>query len=257
MGLTRVKYWQWIVASLIVGVTVVGIHRWSTGEMSGAAVPQDLSGEQRRFEAALLGQVQGHALLRDITVMPHRVIFADGSTRMVHVVEADYCTGEPEQRGGQPLYIWRDSRFVLPVPYRLQSQLSDPSVAAAYEKRIRTSANPTVCDLLDAAGPVRKSGYSYAWWDAYPWPVFGGGSVLLIGIVIPVLVRLLAFGRLTRPAAMLSAPVEPAINPAAPPRATPPPQAPVLEPEPVNAHSSEYGMKQDDYYPTERRLGRT
>jgi hypothetical protein len=90
MDLTKLRYWQWLLASIVVGTAAVWIHKWSVGEMSGAAVPSDLSGEQRRFEMALLTTIQSHAMLRNITVSPRRVVGEDGGDRDVYVVEAEY-----------------------------------------------------------------------------------------------------------------------------------------------------------------------
>ncbi|HXE52556.1 MAG TPA: hypothetical protein VN541_06040 [Tepidisphaeraceae bacterium] len=252
MSILNWKYWHWMLASLAVGLAAVAIHNWSTGELSGAAVPVDLSSQQQRFETALLGNVEGHAMLRNISVWARSVLDADGNTRTVDVIEADYCTGEIEEHNGRRLYVWRRSRFVVPVPYRLKTALSDPAVAAAYAARIRNVGNPTVLNLLDAVRAVRKSGYSYAWWDARPWAVFGGGSVLLIGLVVPLLIRLSAVGRLAQPAAKDQTPrQEPAAAPSASLAIEPAPIAATREPEPVTPEH-EFGMKKDDYYPTER-----
>ena len=280
MDLTKLRYWQWVLISLAVGAAAVELRAWAGG-LDGAAVPADLSGQQQRFEKALLGRVEGHALLRNLRVAPLRIPNRSGGSRQAHLIRADFCAGEAEFRNGRGEYVWRDSIFVVPVPYPIRPHLfdSDPSLA----QRARAGRELTVLDLLDAARSVRGTQYSYAWWDAHPWMTFCGCSVAVIGLIFPALLHLATFGRLTRPReqkAALRAPVQispvpsptPGIFPALQINSAPPDvRAPCNEPAPVaaaapvlrgerlvSADASEsrdasYDMKPEDYYPTGRR----
>ncbi len=110
--------------------------------------------------------------------------------------------------------------------------------------------------VLDLLAAMRGRGvrYSYAWWDAHPWPVFGGGSVLLIGIVLPVVINLAAFGTVRRPQMVTNAgDLKPAALPAKP--AETPASGPEPAPGASPADEKDYGMKRDDYYPTELTAG--
>lgn len=294
MDLTKLRYFQWVLISLVVGVTTVGLRAWASGLDGATSVPADLSGQQRRFEKALLGQVEGHALMRNIRVSPLRVATSSGGARAAHLVRADCCTGEPELHDGRREYVWRESLFVLPAPYHVGSNLgeADPAVGSELAKRAGAGGEQTVLDLLAAARSAHGTRYSYAWWDSHPWLTFGGASVLVIGFVVPALLHLLAFGQLTRPAEADPRPVYLEAPRGKPERRHDQPTSPEIlhadvddsemkasETEAADtrgcltstvqlqrndslasaaetsAQDADYRMKPDDYYPTERGPG--
>jgi hypothetical protein len=276
--LTELRYWQWLSAAIAAVLIALVVHRWTGQDAGAASILADLSGPQQRFERALSGRVQGQPLLRNITVYLQHITGADGVARPVHLVTAQYCAGSPEQYDGARRYVWRESIFVFPIPYRPTPDLaqSDPALAAAFAKRSPHDGKATVLDLLAAARSVHGIGYSYAWWDAHFLLVVGGGCVLLLGVILPNVLHVARFGQLKRPRirkarvaapAAIGAASETSADEAVPPPTsqdgppTAPAPIPALNAKPIEAMAqppansddpAEFGMNRDDYYPTER-----
>lgn len=164
-----------------------------------------------------------------------------------------------------------------------------------YAKRFQDAGpNATVLDFLSVMGRAAGVSYRYAWWDAHPYLAWVGGSLLLVGGVWPTVINLLVFSSLTRPPeakAMslwgvkgtttaprpgavlahhpapdeLDAELEAALhgNPSAGDTEPAPAAVPVLSTTPLDpvapldtGPAKEFGAKEEDFYPTERRAGR-
>lgn len=288
MALTELRYWQWLTIAIVAVLIALIVHRWAEQDAGAASMPADLSGPQQRFERALSGRVQGQPMLRNITVYLRQITSLKGTARPVHLVTAQYCTDSPEQYDGARRYVWRESIFVFPIPYRPSADLaqSDPALAAALAKRSPPGGKATVLDLLAAARSVHGAGYAYAWWDAHFLLLVGGGCVLLLGVVLPNVLHVARFGQLKRPQVRkrASSPSPaPAIALASPGSeladsstttalqrtsgaapATAAASIRALSAEPVQStapapasspEAAEFGMDRDDYYPTERHHG--
>ena len=297
MQLIALKRWHWIVIALIVGFLVAGVRQATQDDLTGIWVDDfgyRLS-DPAKFEYALTQEFQGNRLFKDITVYPRWIKDAHAGRKLVHVVAGRYWNGQLETSDGAARAVWRPTCFIAAVPYRPANDLSlyNKPDSDDFGKRFRaTEGNATVLDLLNVMHSAAGVSYRYAWWDAYPYLAWVGGSLLLIGIAWPTLINLLAFGKLTRPPEAkaislwsvrnvpstaqktltqptqhelteLDAELEAAIQ-SPPAEAEPASAAPArtlsstpLELAPVDAGpSKEFGAKQEDYYPTERRAPR-
>jgi hypothetical protein len=243
MRLTRIRWWQWLVFSVLFGLGAVALRQWITTDPDPTGFLPDLSSQQVRFERALFRKVQSYPLLQNIRVSTPQIMESKKGRQRVNVVHAKYCTGESEDIDGQQRLVWHESLLVLPIPYKLQTNLADaPDVA----RRLQSIASPTVIDLLAAARPYGIS-YSYSLWDDHPYLTFVPTSVAVLGLLIPALFRILAPAEPEPTSAPTPAPT-PSTKPAARPARKEAP-APVA---PAPTASKDYRMKQDDYYPTEK-----
>ena len=205
MRLERIKRWQWVVISVLVGLALAYARR---GDLDN--LPSRLGegvASQRWFER----QVQWRVTLADgstlpafsrLTVYPLS-IRERGRRRPVHVVAGMYLAhvdapagpSGPSDATTRPAPAatgkLRPFFFIAPVPY---APLADARRAGP------PAAGGTVRTWLDG---LRDKGvsYRYAWWaDArYATAAWVGGSVVLIGGVWPTAVNLIAFGSFRRP----------------------------------------------------------
>lgn len=254
MTLSNIRYWQWLLASALIGSAAAAFHQ--TQQVGSAELPRDLSGQQARFEKALFGKAQGQPLLRNLSIHPARLAIAGGGTRRIHMIQAEYCTGEAERFAGGWRFVWRDATFIAPAPYRVRTDLGtlDPRAPKLFAAQSH-GHEPTVLDLVAVADSLEGVHYSYAWWEQQPWLTYGLGSVLLLGLICPALIHRSAFGSFRRPKAVLETQGQPEIAPPGAPAVAEAVLAPVLEdeavaPNPAEAESREYGMRRDDFYPT-------
>jgi hypothetical protein len=289
MTIASVKRWQWVLASLAIGLALWGARRWNADDLGRFG---DAMNDPLRFETALTREVAGFSAFKDVSVHRERLDDGAGAAKAVHVVTGRYCDGQVDPHDGK--YHWQPTVFIAPIPYRPASYLPDLLPIEAVE-RFEALPHPTVIDLFEALADERGIAYTHAWWDTYPALTRVGGSVVLIGVVWPTIVNLLVFGRLVRPreprgidlSAAAPAPPMPAArgptdaeleqlrrleqelaarlavdapSPAIPDVSAMPAPAELsgesLEPAAAAAREDRtFAAKPDDYYPTERRAG--
>lgn len=201
MDVGNIKSWHCMLVAIVLGLSVGAARQWAGGPTGSANIPADLSGQQLRFENAVVGEVEGHRLVTNIAVTPRWIRGRDGISRLFHIVTADVSSGTAEKTGAGRQLQLRPAVFLMPVPYRPRISLESfrsPSVQNPAGEFSRT-AIPTVLDFLRLAQMSRQTRYSYLWWDAHPILFWTGGSVLVIGILLPAGVNLAVFGGLRRP----------------------------------------------------------
>ena len=291
MYVERVKRWQWLLLSVLVGLALWYARRPDASDL--ARYGEGLN-DPAAFENALFGAVDGVPRVQGLTVHRQAIDDGAGSRRTAYVVSGDYCDGRPDPIDGT--FRWRPRFFLAPVPYRARMNLynlggTDDEAAEAV-RRYERMESPTVLDFLRLLETAKVVSYTHAWWRTYPAATWVGGSVLLVGVVWPTVINLLAYGRLTRPReekgvdlskvrstatpappgtsgpdiehlhqleaeleANLSgaAGPEPDPQPAATPRPAPALSTAPLEPVAAPAHDDTvFGAHADDFYPTER-----
>jgi hypothetical protein len=287
----NMRWWHWIVLSLIVGVAAGGLHDWVISDLN--IYGNSLNG-QRAFERALVTDAQGVKMFKEIVV--HRRWIEDpsenGPGRLAYVVAGKYCTGRVERDGA---LHWSLTIFIAPTPYEPTKY-----TAGLVGERFAGLRSPRVVSLLEALRELRGVSYSYAWWDAFPMTIWMGASFLMVGLVLPAVMNRMQYGQWTRPSeekgidlskvrpatsavateavtaddldvmagmearlmaelegegrAVAAALVPPAAVAAAPRKLTGTTEAAAAAA--VTAEEKAYGAKADDFYPTERRAGR-
>jgi len=276
--------WHWVVIGVIVGLAIGMVRSAANdGEIHGV----DVNGyglilpDQQLFENALIQDYNGTRLFSDPVVYPHWTTDASGKSSIVYIVSGRYWDGHPQEKNGKMVAEWLPRCFVSQTPYKPKIGLTDASGKIVSEF-------PTVNEFLTALHGRYGVSYRYAWWAAHPvWTslIF---CVILIGGIWPTVINLLTWGKFTRPpeAKALSlwkvrkpdsatpAP-KPVINyaggddldeqlmssaagegeaqetsgAAVRPLAAGPLESVAQTPQ----EEREFGAKEDDYYPTERR----
>jgi hypothetical protein len=281
----NLRPWQWIAIGLVLGLVVGALRRFAD-EIGVADYGETING-RIDFERALVKDVKlaDENVVRTfagLTVYPERLA-GDGGMRRVYVVagsfigrpKTDSATGQIEAKVERRCFV-ADAG-----PYRSQGEAREYASVMAY---------------LDALRPAGVT-YTYAWWhDArFTVPVWSGAGVLAIGVVLPGLLNLLAYGSFRAPrdeSDTVKAPAFAALPKAEPvpvgaedegdvdafnaaleaqvgcvgeaPAATGPaaPSVKPLRTAPVEAVAADadhadraFGTREDDFYPTERRAG--
>jgi hypothetical protein len=289
MRLERVKRWQWVVLSLVVGLALAQARRVGVEDL-----PSRL-GEGVADRAWFEREVRRRVTLADgstipafgrLTVYPASVQ-ERGGRRPVHLVAGMYLAqvGDGGNAPSAAVGKLRPYFFIAPAPYPL---------AAGQPAGKPANPNSTVREFLDG---LKGSGvtYRYAWWADPRWSAAAwiGGSFVLIGLLWPTALNLMVYGTFRAPAAekgvslwkvksatprrptraATPAPVSPpagrsddasvaperGIAPAVAPAAeTVHAAVPVLSSQPAVAvalaaghEHKEFGAKRDDFYPTE------
>ena len=281
MSIQSVARWHWLIISALVGLLLWGAQRPDKDDLpaSGESI-----NDQRTFERRLLTQLGGQPLFKDVAVSRHVLASESAQPRTVYVVTGKSCDGTVQPDGK---YHWLPAFFVAPVPYFPTDQAISRGVKFDFVSAFRAGAQPTVLDFLVAAKATGRVSYSVAWWRTYPFAAWFGGSVLLIGVIWPCLIDLVYFGRLIRPrqprgqslanvigtttkpkAAAVEIPIsadqdsqeqiETITAPTPPAAAAPPPVHPLSSDSPVaaaaeNREQSEFAVKPEDFYPTQKR----
>lgn len=275
MQVSALRRWHWILIALVVGLIGGSVRQATVDFEDRLDAYGKLMTSQRRFEEALVGQVQGVRQLKDITVYPYRIRSANGSRRLVHIVAARYWNGEAVMDHGQLTARFLPCCYLATVPY----------------KPLDGGTPGTILDYLEQLHKSSGVQYRYAWWwwMLTPMALWVSGSLLVIGGIWPTVVNLLAFGTLRRPREERGVSLRNVKAPPAPQRAVAAPaasyvdeldrelqetlavgsgsageteQAPApkvlasgpLEPlaAPAAADDREFGADKDDFYPTER-----
>jgi hypothetical protein len=288
MELSAVKTRQWILIALVVGLLVGATQNHYREPIHGNYV-EGLGyflGDQSRFETALTAEIDGRRRFHDITVYVRQV---EGLTQpmTVYVVKGVYYSGPPQTAGVRKPGGWQPAFFVASVPYEPLidfSTLEKPG-SPDWGKTFRaTGIRPTVLDFLAVMHSAAGVGYRFAWWDAHPVVIWTLVSVVVIGLLWPLLINVLTFRRMMRPPEARGISLWKVRNRkrAEPPRQVfepfpdseaPPAQisAPPLESQgmetsvrelAVDGHGNnpsldptiprEFGAREDDFYPTER-----
>ena len=284
MQLAALLRWHWIVIAVVVGLTI-GLVRSSadSGEIYGVNVHGYgiILPDQQQFENGLIQDYNGTRLFSDPVVYPHWTTEASGKSTLVYIVSGRYWDGHPQEKNGKMVAEWLPRSFIAATPYKPKIGLADSSGKTVAEF-------PTVIDFLAALRARYGVTAHYAWWAACPVWTSLITCVILIGGVWPTVINLLTWGTFSRPpeAKAISLwnvrtpkPTTPAHKPTiqytgdddleeqllstAPVNgdAQEPPAAPVrpLAAGPLEAVAEtpqderEFGAKEDDYYPTERR----
>ena len=197
MGIERVRRWQWVVLSLVLGLGLAQARRFDADDL-----PNRL-GEGVADRGWFEREVQRQVPLADGTSVPAfsrlRVyplsVQERGGRRPVHVVAGMYLAHaghrEGPPGGGAPVGKLRPYFYIAPVPYQsLADERARKPVAAA----------ATVRDYLDG---LRAKGvtYTYAWWadPRYAAAAWVGGSFVLIGVLWPTALSLLVYGTFRAP----------------------------------------------------------
>jgi len=287
MGIAKVRRWQWMVISLVVGYGLATVQQLG-GNVGLTGYPQGMS-DQRQFETGLVTLYEGIPHFRDIVVYPEEIDVGRGPKKLVHVVVGYYYDARRNPKGSERA-VWHPRAFVADVPYQPVEDWGKP-----------VNRGLTVLDHLERLHRQRGLSYRYAWWRAPRWrtAVACGGSFLVLGLIWPTIINLLAFGSFFRPAeekgpslreAFVAAAAPPpavarsphgdmekveamaarlesqlasgAVGPASPIASEPAKQEPV---KPLTATETEvqgvapekehkaFGAGADDFYPTERK----
>jgi hypothetical protein len=179
MTIARVPRWVWLLIGLAAG--------WGVGYARQASRSGDFSryGIQiknpKRFEAALAKAPSGARAFQNLVVYPETLSAPGGGRRAtLHVVAGDYAgpplNGEDVTAAAPDAPNWRRAYFVAEPPY---------------------GSCPTVMSYLNAEAIP----YAFAWWRR---PLFWNtlhlsAGVLAIGLILPTVINLLAYGSLWRP----------------------------------------------------------
>jgi hypothetical protein len=275
----RIRYWQWLVIAVVVGLSV-GLWRRADAEQAVAGLGESLNG-QSQFEEALLQDVRGRRQFDTISVTSELLPDPIGKGRFVHVVSGMYYDGRPD--GAEP--AWRPAFFVASVPYRPQLDLSRLGAAGEQIRReLAGIGDPTVLDFLAILHRTGGVDYQYAWWRGSAYAIWFWllGCIVVIGLAFPRVINLKVYGTFSRPPverrpklAPVALPDRPATSlrasaaladrpaPAQAPSDVEPATAtavPVLQGGPLEplaeeaAESKEFGADKDDFYPTERHV---
>lgn len=293
MDFRALKTWQWMLVALLIGLGVGLLRNRNQSEIHGIYIDGFgyFLGDQQRFEDALITEVEGQRRFHDITVYPREIEDAHGENKRVYLVKGTYYGSPPQTVERRSQGGWQLTCFIAPVPYDPLidfSTLEKPG-SPDWSKTFRAAGlQPTVLDFLSILHSAAGVNYRYAWWDSHPVIISTLISFILIGLVWPASINLLSFKRFTRPPEakklslwkvsnrnvlhpvvdnpivsdisnsaepQISGPVELVSGSSDEPRdacALPPadPTRPAIVP---HQDSREFGLREEDFYPTERR----
>lgn len=286
MRIENIRQWQWIVLSLVLGACIGAIRQWMLADLESRF--GDPINTQAHFEDALTRIVAGRPCFDNVHVYAASVPDRKGSAKAAHIVSGDYFNGRFQQSAGVLKAEWHPAFFIADIPYRPKTNLDAlhrPDLTGPF----RAIANPTVVDFLDLLARAKGTHYTRA--SLMDIGIFGwmACSFVVVGVIWPIVINLMVFGSLRRPAEEKGidlSKVKPAPAPAAappveedlamlnqfeaaleteqaeetaipaPPLATPEPIKPLvatpLEPlaVPVPRDETEFAAAQEDYYPT-------
>jgi len=181
MGIENIKRWQWMILGVLVGLgfafmnqaSLPGNDNWS-GRKVGQATFERLAKEK---------PVAGNPVVKSLRLFPAQVSPATG--KRVVVVQFDQLiqTKDPQ--------VWEyvPTRFEAVEPY-VPTRGPRPAADLTVEQYVAEVAreNPALVSR-------------YAWWTEPKWAytVWGGGGLVVIGIIWPTVVNLLIGAGLGRP----------------------------------------------------------
>ena len=190
MGITSLRRWHWVAIALAVGLTHGAVWQAAAPDLAdGLDDFEAVITDQARFEHAVVTEVQGVRLFKDLTVRPQWVRTPGGAPQLVHLVTGTYWDGTPQRRDGQLQARWAPACFVAPTPY--------PRLASGGPLPFNS-----VREYLQSLGAASGVRFTYAWWWWATRPMFISvcAALVVIGGVWPTVINLLNFGTLSRPA---------------------------------------------------------
>jgi hypothetical protein len=184
MGIEDFKRWHWIAIGLFVGVVLTYTRLQLTpdeaaGARAGKSVPE------------IVGLLmtpktdKGYTLVYDLAIYPvQSVVDVQGVTRRTSFVSGMYWEKQPSGKA-----LPKPFQLTTEVPFKPPGTRTPPSETYTFRQYV---------DELRTKNPDIR--YSYAWWTLPPAVagLWGGGSLLLIGGVWPMVVNLMigaGFGR--------------------------------------------------------------
>ena len=194
MSFANLKIWQWILIGVFVGAALSYSQLYDIGGKRLDPSESSVGTGGKLSALALTGLVtrnptpKGYAWIADLTLYPP-------------VGNSMFATGKRLEMlpNSRDKGVYKPFEVISDIPFKLESKDPDPA-----------SPSFTLKDHLDL---MRKSSpelssrvqYRYAWWREPPavWGLWGGGSVLLIGVAWPLLL-----GMIVSPEARLAAKVE-------------------------------------------------
>jgi hypothetical protein len=181
MGFQRIKRWQWMAVSLVVGVAMGWLNRQSAQDWT-ATYGESLSSVQ--FESAVIQQSAVSAHFTQLTVVPDEILDAAGNKKPVHVVTGQYDEARPRRASAMAAGPARRC-FIAEIPYL-------PAGAVGPAK-----ATETVMTYLSR----KRIAFGYAWWrdPTTAMALWVGGSFTVIGLIWPTLINLLVYRSLFAP----------------------------------------------------------
>jgi hypothetical protein len=182
MAIRNIKRWQWILASLAVGLLLGYFQQAPTENWQkafGDSIPQ------QQFEEGLLRNQNGSRWFRNIVLYSERLELA-GKTVPVTIVAGEYFNGRLESQNGQLVAVWHPCCYIAEESFRPITPLAG-----------QQGSNTLIAYLNTLPGVS----YSYAWWRDPKWALclWTAGSFLFIGLIWPTIINLLVFGRIMRP----------------------------------------------------------
>lgn len=179
----NIKRWQWILVSLIVGLTMGYFQHLPSEDWQkkfGGTITQS------QFEEGLKREQSGLRWFRDIVVYSESIEIG-GKTVPITIVSGNYFSGKLELQDGKPAAVWRPRCFIVEGAYQPLEPTADTKA--------------TVLTVLDYLKSVKDVHFTYAWWrdPTRGITMWTAGSFLLIGLIWPTVINLIVFGSLTRP----------------------------------------------------------
>jgi hypothetical protein len=182
MAIRNIKRWQWLLASLVIGLAL-GYFQHLPTENWQKAFGDTIT--QQQFEEGLTREQSGLRWFRNVVIYPERVEVA-GKTVPVTIVTGDYFNGKLESQNGQRVAIWRPRCYIAEGPF--QPITPNPNI----------KASDTVLAYLKS---LKGVSHTYAWWrdSTSAIGLWTAGSFLVIGLIWPTVINLIVFGSIMRP----------------------------------------------------------
>jgi hypothetical protein len=245
---------------------------------------------QRNFETFVLGTVEGRHTFDNLKVHKQPMPDGKGGMMPAYVVTGTAFMGDYEMQGGKQIARWKPTFFATTGTFKPRMSLSQLNVRGGpdYAAKFRAIKDPTVIDFLRILSDARGIPFRHAWWDELSLGWWVLASFVILGVIWPTILNLMMFGSLRRPpearglrlfgvkahtvkpgpVAAASALDEGRMKELEEQLAQDPPGVGAEEaevPGPVRAldgapaapviaapeHSTEFGAKRDDFYPTE------
>ena len=181
MAVRNIKRWQWILASIVIGLAFGYVQQLPIEDWQ-SAFGDTLT--QQQFEEGLLRKQNGQHWFRNIVLYPQRIEIAGKMVRLT-IVAGDYFNGTLESEKGQRVAIWRPRCFIAEEPFH-PIALLDLKDSSTVPKYLNT---------------VPGASYTSAWWRRPTWALtlWTAASFVILGLILPTLINLMGFGSIMRP----------------------------------------------------------